>query len=349
MARRRRKRSGAALARQRRNRRTALLGPRSARARHRRRDRVPVRHGGPGPGRCRGGEQRAPRPVRARRRHPACGRARGLVPRRDRGAQRQHRAPACARRERGAASPGDRGGLDRHLGRRRDHRLAALVGADARHPRHRRGRHGRSEAVLGPDRPARPGAGERALPRRLCRRRRGPLCDRVPHPARRRRRRALDLDPRTGFLRRRRPRVRAIGAIIDVTERKLAEEALRDSEEMFRGLAEALPQIVWIMRASDLHQPALPRLPWRAGRRRARRALLEPASRRSRAGPRDARRQRRRRPAVRARRAGAPARRPYRWHRMSCVPLARDGEVRSASAPRPTSTTCASRPSRSSF
>ena len=35
----------------------------------------------------------------------------------------------------------------------------------------------------------------------------------------------------------------------DITERKKAEEALRESEEQFHALAEAMPQIVWITRA----------------------------------------------------------------------------------------------------
>jgi PAS domain S-box-containing protein len=40
--------------------------------------------------------------------------------------------------------------------------------------------------------------------------------------------------------------VRAIGTCQDITERKLAEAALRTSETEFRTLAEAMPQIVWI-------------------------------------------------------------------------------------------------------
>ena len=39
-----------------------------------------------------------------------------------------------------------------------------------------------------------------------------------------------------------------ISQIQDITERKLAEEALRTSLEEFRTLAEAMPQIVWITR-----------------------------------------------------------------------------------------------------
>jgi PAS domain S-box-containing protein len=39
------------------------------------------------------------------------------------------------------------------------------------------------------------------------------------------------------------------GTVQDITERKKAEEALRESEEQFHALAEAMPQIVWITRA----------------------------------------------------------------------------------------------------
>jgi PAS domain S-box-containing protein len=42
--------------------------------------------------------------------------------------------------------------------------------------------------------------------------------------------------------------VRYVGATLDITQRKLAEEALKKSENEFRLLAEAMPQIVWITR-----------------------------------------------------------------------------------------------------
>ncbi|HEX6984605.1 MAG TPA: PAS domain-containing protein, partial [Planctomycetaceae bacterium] len=48
--------------------------------------------------------------------------------------------------------------------------------------------------------------------------------------------------------------VRFPGVVMDITDRKLAEEALRASEERFRTLAEAVPQIVWVTRPDGWHE-----------------------------------------------------------------------------------------------
>ena len=42
----------------------------------------------------------------------------------------------------------------------------------------------------------------------------------------------------------------AVGTFLDITERKRAEDALRESAERFRVLSEAMPQIVWTAEAT---------------------------------------------------------------------------------------------------
>ncbi|HEX8166245.1 MAG TPA: PAS domain-containing protein [Beijerinckiaceae bacterium] len=132
--------------------------------------------------------------------------------------------------------------------------------------------------------------------------------------------------------------VRVAGTSLDITERKRAEErerrteaALRESEEQFRHLAEALPQIVWVMRPDG----AATYFNRRFAEYHGYQAGADIGDRSSNIHPDD-------KAAVWAGRDAAVAeRRPiecdvrlrrhdgaYRWHRMSAVPLKRDdGEV----------------------
>ena len=195
--------------------------------------------------------------------------------------------------------------------------------------------------------------GERALPRRLRRRRRGPLCDRVPHPARRRRRRALDLDSRTGFLRRRRPRRCAPSAPSSTSPRASAPR---------RRCATA-------RRCSAVSPRRCPRSSGSCGRATGERPTPTSASSTTMAGrsapssasaprtciPRIARRPSRRAtpaspPACRSSSTCACAGTTANTAGTACPACRWRATARSGptSAPRPTSTTCASRPSRSS-
>ena len=120
-----------------------------------------------------------------------------------------------------------------------------------------------------------------------------------------------------------------MGVIIDVSERAERERALRASEARYRTLADALPQIVWTMRASDGEATYV---------NRQFEAFYGPIgtsalARLSRNHPEDTPRLKRAWQAVRDGRTieiEARLRRHdgiYRWHKLVMIPIRRDGRV----------------------
>ena len=120
--------------------------------------------------------------------------------------------------------------------------------------------------------------------------------------------------------------VRALGVNIDVTERRMAFERMRETEARFRALADSAPVLMWVIahrRHARVRQPGLRRLPRRRLRDGARLRLAQAAP------PR--------RPRPHRCRSRSPARRraaPSPWRPATG---ARDGEyrwIRSVSQPR---------------